>query len=450
MESPPLSRGSGAPPPPPLLRLLLAAACVPGIRAFSVPSNPSSSSSSSSSSRRRHDHGPLPFSNPQSPEEAIQNQLHYYKTGRLDVVYGTYCSPGNKESIGSFEEFERQVLIPPYDLIVGHERADVLLELVDVSPSLSGKDEEEEEDDEDDDEEGEEDDEDARILNARSRHPVWFWWEVSLVEEDDASTTDMMPMIVATSDDDNYDGNEDYRSTYDDFVDGGAALTVSSVFAASAAARRGGGAMQAQRGGTIERHELPTYLEGTFYKCQPKAWFSEDIMLEWVQEVLAPYIARPPPGIVRGQKTDLARHYAMDDEVDGDNVLLTLQSDQVLYDNVTSRLGGHRPPSWHHGYPLGNGLFVRCCRGGVLFHVARGGETCLLASIDGRCPGGRRRAGTRHDGITERALRHAHLTVAAQHVLIGERACAAFPRNHLGRRHGGGVFIVRLPYYFCY
>jgi hypothetical protein len=54
----------------------------------------------------------------------------------------------------------------------------------------------------------------------------------------------------------------------------------------------------AKRGGTIECRELATYPEGAVYKVQPKAWFSKDIMLEWVEEVLAPYIAMAPPGIV--------------------------------------------------------------------------------------------------------------------------------------------------------
>ena len=47
----------------------------------------------------------------------------------------------------------------------------------------------------------------------------------------------------------------------------------------------------AKRGGTINRRELATYPAGAVYKCQPKAWFSEDIMLEWVSNVLAPYVA---------------------------------------------------------------------------------------------------------------------------------------------------------------
>jgi len=36
--------------------------------------------------------------------------------------------------------------------------------------------------------------------------------------------------------------------------------------------------------------ELPIYPAGAKYKCQPKAWFSEDIMLEWVAEILTPYV----------------------------------------------------------------------------------------------------------------------------------------------------------------
>ena len=53
-----------------------------------------------------------------------------------------------------------------------------------------------------------------------------------------------------------------------------------------------------KRGGTIERREVGTYPDGAVYKVQEKAWFTEEIMLEWVQEVLAPYVATAPPGIV--------------------------------------------------------------------------------------------------------------------------------------------------------
>jgi hypothetical protein len=41
-----------------------------------------------------------------------------------------------------------------------------------------------------------------------------------------------------------------------------------------------------------------TYLDDTICKCQPKAWFSEDIMLEWVNDVLVPHVVMVPPGIV--------------------------------------------------------------------------------------------------------------------------------------------------------
>ena len=50
----------------------------------------------------------------------------------------------------------------------------------------------------------------------------------------------------------------------------------------------------AKRGGVIERRELATYPARAVYKVQPKAWFSEDIMLEWVEEVLAPYVTTTP------------------------------------------------------------------------------------------------------------------------------------------------------------
>ena len=53
-----------------------------------------------------------------------------------------------------------------------------------------------------------------------------------------------------------------------------------------------------KRGGIIERRELPTFPANAIYKVQPKVWFSEDIMLEWIDEVLAPHVATAPPGIV--------------------------------------------------------------------------------------------------------------------------------------------------------
>ena len=153
-----------------------------------------------------------PFTNPTSPEEVIQNQLYYYQHNALDKVYHTYCSPGNKAATGSYDEFVHLVNQPPYDLIVGHERADVLLELVDVKPpgetnyGMYGmiEDDDDDDDEDDDDEDDEEEEEEGMIDNingkvlnvacclvcirpnkkARSTYPVWFWWEMSLVEEE--------------------------------------------------------------------------------------------------------------------------------------------------------------------------------------------------------------------------------------------------------------------------
>ena len=108
--------------------------------------------------------------------------------------------------------------------------------------------------------------------------------------------------------------------------------------------------------------------------------------------------------------------------------------------------GGNCPLHRHHRDPLGNGLLVHW-RGGVLYRIAQGGETRLLATIDESRPGGRRHTGTRHDEVALGALRHAHRTVAARAIVIGVRARAAFPSYHLGRRsHGWGGFIVILLY----
>jgi hypothetical protein len=159
----------------------------------------------------------LPFTNPTSPEEVIQNQLYYYQHNALHMAYNNYCSPGNKAATGSYDEFVHLVNQPPYDLIVGHERADVLLELVDVKPpgetnyGMYGMiEDDDDDDDEDDDDEDDEDDEEegmidninGKVLNvacclvcirpnkkARSTYPVWFWWEMSLVEEEGVNSS---------------------------------------------------------------------------------------------------------------------------------------------------------------------------------------------------------------------------------------------------------------------
>ncbi len=51
--------------------------------------------------------------------------------------------------------------------------------------------------------------------------------------------------------------------------------------------------------GSIARHELPTYPDNCHWACQGKVlWFDEEIMLEWVEMVLKPYLLDAPRYIV--------------------------------------------------------------------------------------------------------------------------------------------------------
>ena len=50
--------------------------------------------------------------------------------------------------------------------------------------------------------------------------------------------------------------------------------------------------------GTIARRELPSLPKELTYRCQEKAWFDEQVMVDWVDEILTPYVANVPRGIV--------------------------------------------------------------------------------------------------------------------------------------------------------
>jgi hypothetical protein len=50
--------------------------------------------------------------------------------------------------------------------------------------------------------------------------------------------------------------------------------------------------------GTIARREVPTLPAGSIYRLNKKAWFNEQIMLDWIEHVLAPYVATVLPGII--------------------------------------------------------------------------------------------------------------------------------------------------------
>ncbi len=50
--------------------------------------------------------------------------------------------------------------------------------------------------------------------------------------------------------------------------------------------------------GRIARSEFTTYPAGHHYCCQEAAWMDEQVMLAWVEEVLAPYVATAPEDII--------------------------------------------------------------------------------------------------------------------------------------------------------
>lgn len=50
--------------------------------------------------------------------------------------------------------------------------------------------------------------------------------------------------------------------------------------------------------GRIATKEVATLPNGAFYRVNKKAWFTEQVMLDWVALVLAPWAAKAPPGIV--------------------------------------------------------------------------------------------------------------------------------------------------------
>ena len=52
------------------------------------------------------------------------------------------------------------------------------------------------------------------------------------------------------------------------------------------------------KGGMIDTRELPQHPQGAVYTVQQKAWFNEDVMLHWVEHVLAPYVSTAPAGII--------------------------------------------------------------------------------------------------------------------------------------------------------
>jgi hypothetical protein len=50
--------------------------------------------------------------------------------------------------------------------------------------------------------------------------------------------------------------------------------------------------------GHIAQLELATYLAGHQYCCQEATWMDEQVMLAWVEEVMAPYVTAASEDII--------------------------------------------------------------------------------------------------------------------------------------------------------
>jgi len=50
--------------------------------------------------------------------------------------------------------------------------------------------------------------------------------------------------------------------------------------------------------GTIKKRELKHHHPTCIYEIQNNMWMDERVMMRWVEDVLAPYIALAPPGII--------------------------------------------------------------------------------------------------------------------------------------------------------
>lgn len=158
----------------PIILLKIAIYTTTTIDAFSVPSSTSIP----------------PFINPQTPEEVVQNQLFHYQTSNLPSAY-SYNSPESKGATGTISDFETSLQTPPYNLLVNHERADVLLEVIPDGMFH-----------EDDTERKNYDTALCLVCirpnrELKKNHPVWFWWELSrnIDDEDEAEVVGEQWMV---------------------------------------------------------------------------------------------------------------------------------------------------------------------------------------------------------------------------------------------------------------
>ena len=48
----------------------------------------------------------------------------------------------------------------------------------------------------------------------------------------------------------------------------------------------------------IVKCEFPEYPEGCVYACQDNAWMDEQVMLQWVEQILKPYVDTAPEDVI--------------------------------------------------------------------------------------------------------------------------------------------------------
>ena len=61
----------------------------------------------------------------------------------------------------------------------------------------------------------------------------------------------------------------------------------------------------------IVKHEFPEYPEGCVYSCQDNAWMDEQAMLQWVEQILKPFINTAPEDVVPVLFLDSYRYHIM-------------------------------------------------------------------------------------------------------------------------------------------
>ena len=65
------------------------------------------------------------------------------------------------------------------------------------------------------------------------------------------------------------------------------------------------------RNGRIVQREFPTFPDDMLYSCQPNAWMDEEVMLLCVDQILAPFVAPAPNGVIPILFLDSYRRHMM-------------------------------------------------------------------------------------------------------------------------------------------